>query len=86
MLGQLLDLQKTKVSETPHAEKYSNLGSGELRRYYEKAVQEIIRKATENAAEQVLLFVAQIIGMVDKTTDELIVTVSSLTCDQQNKL
>lgn len=61
MLSQLLDIQKTKISETPHAEKYSNLGSGELRRYYEKAVQDIIKKATENAAEQVQFLVAQLI-------------------------
>lgn len=67
MLSQLLDLQKAKVSETPHTEKYSNLGSGELRRYYEKAKQDIITKATEKAAEQVRLSIARLIRIVDKT-------------------
>ena len=72
MLIQLLDLQKSKGSETPHNEKYSNLGSGELREYYEMSVQNIIRKANENAAEQVPVSVEKIIGMVDETIDELI--------------
>lgn len=53
MLERMLVAFKIKEPEIPHNRASSVLGSGELRNYYEKFLEENGRKAEEKSAEQV---------------------------------
>lgn len=53
MLERMLVAFQSKAPEIPHNRASSVLGSGELRNYYEKFLEENGRKAEEKSAEQV---------------------------------
>lgn len=55
ILENLQSIHLAVAVDAPRPEIYSALGSGELRKYYEKSVRDIMLKAEEESADQVII-------------------------------